>query len=410
MNLLLRPQGSKSFIRSTTTRHCLVFFLAFLLTSGFAWADPQISGVAGPATQNEGLTIRGAHFGPKDPPGPAVWDDCTSKACLSEHYDGYKPKASQQGALYNIQYRLPGFREIHPPHRNAPYFIGGAHAIDRPSNGNEAGGNVCLGKNIASEAFFISYYYRLDPLFDEEDHPRYRDNMKELVLSNTPGRFYPDEKESFGYIAWCSNTVPDSRYTDPVRISRLPINPAHHERPYDCDSDPYVVFHRNPARGWIKMQWEGEYDDTFHSPKIALTTYPDGKKTYRSHFGDGITVHEYIRGLWIGFPRRGDLRFVGIGGFARIPRKNDGVNSFRYFCSVYMDSTLARVVLCDRPDYATATIVEPQPPTTWTDTSIKITVNQGALPAGTTAYLFVFDSAARRNNRGFPVRLDGTSD
>jgi hypothetical protein len=82
------------------------------------------------------------------------------------------------------------------------------------------------------------------------------------------------------------------------------------------------------------------------------------------------------------------------------------VNSFRYFAGVYIDSVKSRVVLCGSPDYASATVVEPQIPVAWSGTNIRARVNLGALPEDTdTAYLFVFDSDNAHNPTGHPIML-----
>jgi hypothetical protein len=390
-----------------------ILIIAILFYASMVMAQPDISSITGAVIHGQSITIAGGSFGLKSPAAPVLWDDCSTDLALSDKYDGYKPKTAQQGSSYNIAYRPVGFRGVDGPNSRVNYFIGGAHAIDRDADSDEFGGNVCIGKNISSHSYFISYYYRLDPLFDDENHPTRSDNLKEFVLSNTEGQFYPDGERTFGYAAWCSDKVPDKNYTSGTRLSRIPINPANHDRPYDCDDDIYVVFHNNPVNNWTKMQWEGEYNSVFDSPQIKLTTYPDGSITSQSHYGDGLTVHEYFRGSWIGYPKENDLRFIGIGGFARIPRENNGINSFRYFCSVYMDNTHARVMIGNNAIYDDCTILEPQPPTAWSDTSISVTINQGSLALCQSAYVYIFDSEGNISDQdpgmlgiqGFPVLI-----
>lgn len=58
---------------------------------------------------------------------------------------------------------------------------------------------------------------------------------------------------------------------------------------------------------------------------------------------------------------------------------------------VYIDNTQARVMLGNTNDINTCTILEPQPPTAWSDTSITATFNQGSFSDGDTMYAFVFD-------------------
>jgi len=79
-------------------------------------------------------------------------------------------------------------------------------------------------------------------------------------------------------------------------------------------------------------------------------------------------------------------------------------SNWRFFDDLYIDSSLARVVLADDSVYNNATIVEPQIPQTWTDTGITVEVNTGAFPNGT-AYVFVFDSLGVPNATGYSVTV-----
>ena len=64
---------------------------------------------------------------------------------------------------------------------------------------------------------------------------------------------------------------------------------------------------------------------------------------------------------------------------------------------IYMDDTWARVELCDGATWESRTDCEIQPPTAWTPSSITVTLNQGALSEGQTAYVYVVDAAGSAN-------------
>jgi hypothetical protein len=381
-----------------------VIFVAnfIILMSETAVATPSIVNVPVRISHGEIIEVYGSGFGVKPRASPLLWDDCTASRPLNGVYDGYLPTNAQQGAYYNISYRAAPFRGVYPPNNRVSYIIGGAHAISDLSNTYDGGGNVALGKNLRSHSYFISYFYRIDPAFDEENHPNYSDNMKELVLTNTEGSFYPEGWGAFGYASW--NDASDVNFKGPLILNRIPINPVNQENPY-ASSGRNIVYHNNPINSWIKMQWEGVYNYQFDSPQIFLTTYPDGKRTYQSHYGDGLTVLEYSRGPWFGYPKHNDLRFIGVGGFGRVPRKNNGRNSFRYFASVYIDDTHARVMLGDNIDYNACTKMEPQIPISWREDRISIKVNLGNLPNEGTAYLFIFDQTNNRNATGYAMTI-----
>jgi hypothetical protein len=101
----------------------------------------------------------------------------------------------------------------------------------------------------------------------------------------------------------------------------------------------------------------------------------------------------------------GNRRTVGIGGFAR----NAGLQNWRYFADAYLDTTLTRVVLADKPVLAQATIIENQIPSAWTDSSITATVNLGRFAQGQSAYLFVVDSSGTASAAGLAVTGGGTA-
>jgi hypothetical protein len=377
--------------------------LIFFASTELIIATPSINIISGELIHNGTINITGTQFGSKTPAAPLLWDNGTSIHPLSNYYDAWLPTDAQQGAHYNMSYRSVPFRGVNAPNNRISFILGGAHAEEAGAGAYASGHNVGVGKNITSHKYFINYWYRIDPLYDEKDYSG-GDNMKEIVLTNTEGSFYPEGFGAFGYTSWCGTNAPDVNQTEPIIISRMPINPANQDLPYGC-SGRNLIYHNNPINGWIKMQWEGSYNQEYDGPQITLTTYPDGKVTNTSHYGDGLTVHEYYRGPWANYPKENDLRFIGLGGFARVPRLNNGTNSFRYFAGIYMDNTHARVMIGDDQNYDSCTVMEPQPPLAWSNSTIAVKFNQGSLSDGTTVYLFVFDSNNNHNVNGYPVEI-----
>ena len=97
----------------------------------------------------------------------------------------------------------------------------------------------------------------------------------------------------------------------------------------------------------------------------------------------------------------GTTRYAAFGGYAR--NYPDATN-WRYFNDLYLDTTPQRVILTNSATYSSATIVEPQVPSIWTDTSITVKLNHGKLSAGT-AYLFVFDATGAQIGSARTVTL-----
>ena len=378
-------------------RIIILSMFLLLLISGEAFAQPNISDTAGNFNHDGSIVISGSSFGSKNPAAPLLWDDCRAERPMGTYYDCYLPVVAQQGSQYNMMYHQVPFRTIQAPHNRISYILSGAHAINSGTGTYPSGGNVLLGKNMTSHKFFVNYWYRIDPNFDEENHSTYGDNMKELDLSESSGEAYTG---SFGYYNWCVGSVPDKNFKEPTRLQRIPEDIP--DLPYACSNDEYTVTHNNPINGWVKMQWEGDYSVLNNVPLVRFSTYPDGKVTHQSHFGNGITTMSiYNEGP--GYPKLGNLRMLSIGGFARVPRTDNGLNSFRYFAGVYIDDTPSRVMLGDNQDYNSCTIMEPQIPTAWNENSITINVNLGTLPDSGTAYLFIFDSENNHNLIGHSV-------
>jgi len=78
---------------------------------------------------------------------------------------------------------------------------------------------------------------------------------------------------------------------------------------------------------------------------------------------------------------------------------------------IYLDNTLARVVIGNASTYASSTHREMQIPTDWGTTEITITVNQGSFSNGT-AYLYVIDEDGDANSSGEAItfgEVNGTT-
>jgi len=72
---------------------------------------------------------------------------------------------------------------------------------------------------------------------------------------------------------------------------------------------------------------------------------------------------------------------------------------------IYVSHTLARVVIGNNSSYSACTNWAIQPPVSWSDTSITITVNQGSFANCETVYLFVVDAGGNVNTAGYPIRI-----
>jgi len=83
-------------------------------------------------------------------------------------------------------------------------------------------------------------------------------------------------------------------------------------------------------------------------------------------------------------------------------------NNDSYIDDVYFDYTQARVEIGNNPIFANCTHREIQIPTSWLDTSITITFNQGSFVDGEQAYLFIIDSDGNASD-GYPITIGETT-
>jgi hypothetical protein len=132
--------------------------------------------------------------------------------------------------------------------------------------------------------------------------------------------------------------------------------------------------------GWYKVEMEIKYD----SPSGYIKIWENG----------------VIKGSYTGST---DCSATGSSSCVYKPN-NPAIRT-----DVYVDYSLARIVLANNQNYSQATIIEPQIPSVWNTTSITATVNLGKFSDGQMAYLFVFDSNGERNTNGFPLTVGNTT-
>lgn len=349
-----------------------------------AFAQPSILTVSGQASHKGSLTINGSGFGAKSPAAPLVWDDASGTRMLDKwtHADPH----SAADSVYNIQYRSAPYRNVLPPHNRVGRMIVGGHTQSGYSPWNASGGpNVMMCKNTGgTENYFISFYYRLDPLWPPNNGEAVANPNHKLAFFDPSGN--------------CSlSTVQYLEYRN------LPENSAaqYHFDYMACEAYPEPRPTVKEPWNWVKIESAG-VDIHNRNNRATITVSTDNVSGYPRQ--ENCNVY------------RGTTNPIGSIGIGYYWTRNNtaspvlGSNdAYRYFADVYVDNTSARVVLANNQNYDAATIVEPQIPSAWGTGSITCTVNLGRLPDYGTAYLFVFDSNNNRNATGYPIELAGGS-
>lgn len=73
------------------------------------------------------------------------------------------------------------------------------------------------------------------------------------------------------------------------------------------------------------------------------------------------------------------------------------------FGELYVDNTLARVIIGDASTWAKVRHWEIQPATAWADGEITITLNQGSFVSSASAWLYIVNSDGLYNSQGYPL-------
>jgi hypothetical protein len=315
---------------------------------------------SGDWNHNSSQVITGPGFGTKSTPAPVVWDDC-SGTVITDLWDGAVPSACTD-SNFNMAYRAVHRGIALPPNSRGTKYMAGCHG---ESGGFDAGLDCMFWKtrNHTSYPFYIyvSYYQRSDDnwvfgLGSPGDNNYKTGDYSSGTAPYTPPNWYDEY-----------NTAPSSTSSTPEWHGNL--------LPDGDSSNWWWDPGTNPMSGvWTKIE--------------KLYTLSDTTAGNFKLWDNGVLKANYT-GTTDGFS--GTPRTLSIGGYTR---GYGNSNQWRYFKDIYLDYSRARVVLANNATLASATIIEPQIPTAWSDSSITVDVNCGQFAQGATAHLHVIDSSA----------------
>jgi hypothetical protein len=359
--------------------------LVILTATGPSLATPAVSSVSGPMNHKGIITISGSGFGSKATAAPLAWDDATGSNLL-KIWDGAWPNALPG---YNTDYYNP-MRGITPPHSHDTRYIAGAHA---GASGAYTGGEVLVYKITSLPSFpcyiYASWYQRADNewVFGQDNNFKTFD----YSLGSNPYASANDASNPYAMNSWYINYGPPhpGSTTDTGTQWVTEAAPGALSLPDANGHNAWWGAAVNPMAGkWSKVEIA-----------FKVSNQSDG---YVNVWENGHQVVSYAGQT---DTYAGTQRTIAIGGFARMR----STNNWRYFDDVYVDTTLSRVVLADKPVLSQATIIENQIPSSWSDSSITATVNLGQFTQGQTAYLFVVDSSGTPSAKGLAVTAGGSA-
>jgi hypothetical protein len=331
-----------------------------------AVSAPAVSGANGTFDHKGTVTITGSGFGTKATAAPVIWDDASGSNILDK-WDLATPNTNSS---YNLAYRAP-MRGISLPHDHITKYIAGGHG----GSGPQGGAQVIMWKKRTMTSYpqysYVSWYQRSDDAWVFGDDNNYK------VFDFTRGFGGYDLPYNW-YIEY--NPRPTSR-TSGASWHILDDSSDSLSTPANTWWYGSAV---NPMSGqWSKIEVE-----------IKYTNQTDG---FINLYENGVRKIDY-KGRTDGYSD--NVRSEGVGGYARMYSQ---ANNWRYFADVYLDYSLARVVLANNANLSSATIIEPQVPTSWSSGSITFKVNLGKFKQGERAYVHVVDSTGARSATGLAV-------
>ena len=256
-------------------------------------------------------------------------------------------------------------RGVSLPHDNITKYAVG------DNSGGSWYGNTWLSHNTTGLSFptnvFVMSYRRLDPnwYFDGGD-----DNFKWFTVSSAGSTFstpywYHDNTGQKNRLTanW------DNSFYSSGGLGNLN---THYSGTQGGSGDSA----NDPWYGWVKMEY-----------RIGL-----GSSGQILKYLTNNKYYQNLTGLNT-FDGGGNDVSVAIGVY---PRQDTQSTQYNYQADIVLvvgNDAFKRVILSDSPKYTSSKLVEFQPIVSWSNTSIQITGNIGAIPNGT-AYLHVFLNAS----------------
>jgi hypothetical protein len=350
--------------------------LGTLVSTPPALATPLVQNVSGTLSHGGTVTITGSGFGSKTTAAPLVWDNASGNS-LNDKWTGGWPSLLPG---YNLGYYAP-MRGISLPHSHVTRYIAGAHAANTGANSGYA---VMMYKSIALPALpyyiYASWYQRVD----DQWHFGGDNNFKTFDYS------LGDEPYALNKSWYLCYGPPHPNSATDVGTQWANENFTPLSNPDQNGHNAWWGNAVNPMAGkWSKVEIA-----------IKVSNQSDG---YINMWENGHQVMNYA-GITDNYG--GTRRTISVGGYARM---QGYTSNWRYFDDVYVDTTLSRVVLADKPVLSQATIVENQIPSAWSASSITAQVNLGKFTQGQAAYLFVVDASGTVSATGLALTAGGTT-
>lgn len=342
------------------SRSLAVAGIAFLSSSIPVFAAPSISGVSGTLTHGSSVTVSGSGFGSKTTAAPIKWDDFES-GTLGEsmvtrgwsQYSGPTPvtsaeqsHAGSRSSLASLSAGTEDFDGAYLPLSSLTTLYASMWFYwDRNPPGTPTGGEIFKWIRINASNAPGNEVYTGNPQFRTQMQPAGNWCYDELHPNDT--------LNGSGFVQRDCDPAPTRGAWTRMDVLYRLSNPS------------------GTANGEIRTWYNG-------SAEMALS----GVVTRASGITDSLTS--------ILLPQMASLA--------------GSASSYKFFIDdVYIDSTPARIEICNASTYAGSTHCEVQSATAWSAGSVTLTLNRGSFGTSDSAYLYVFDSANDSNSSGYSI-------
>jgi hypothetical protein len=332
---------------------------------------PTITSAPQNMSHGQSITISGSGFGTKTTAAPLVWDNCSGTNILTL-WDGYMIGATGYGGSggnisNDLNYRTPSElgRGVSLPHSHISKYLCGSHYVNFVGDGSDIMPWI-YNSNPGLDPVYVyaSWYRRIDPNWNWGNGDK---NFKDIAWSNT--------LEPTPYIGNRYISHYDSSLYAPYYTGRWASN-----QPW-TEVIPGAEHERLETK-WVKTEWEAKFS----------------VNGYMKVWEDGVLKMHETGNTWL----ENGPRCIAIEGFFREVNSNN----WRYFADIYLDYSIARILLCPNNNWTNRGNCEIQIPNAWNTNSITFTANQGSFANGTTAYLFVVDANGTAS-AGYPITISG---
>lgn len=392
-------------------KKAFIILSSILVSILFSWklllAQPQISGVTGKPANGQSSIISGSGFGLKPQAAPWRWDSIDNGGMVNGTSINYYSGLSS-GAIPDLHTKCPGYDCT----KSTAYWNSnwGQYKVDtNPSDqrGVSTANLISQNGNTCSVNGYSGANNKIATTVPESWNEKY------ISYWVYPYATFTNQNVKFmrvwgGYSSYIYNYADQFDFTWSWTINPPPFFASHGEYYNGKWQSPYWYWNSGTGSFMRPAANEWERIEVYIKQETASSTSNDGRiiisqtvanrdGTYQRHTydsGPNLNVDYFLadKTNWITFGNElSNCSGTNTGSLDMTTRLDD----------IYIDNTIARVELCDAPTWSASTHCEIQIPSSWSDSSITITGNQGSFSNMNGTYLYVVDANGIVSN-GYP--------